>query len=179
MSSQPRSQFAMIGPVWLFAFAISSAALVSSGVGCGDALDDALDGGEDGDDAFTQIYNSSQFQKCSGCHAPSAPGKVAGTEATMNWSTRDTAYSSLQGNASGLIGNFEGCNGVPFLGSSADDSLLVAVFDEDVRANFMLASTPDCDGDAISDMTKNIGGPLPASLLAELKSWVDAGAPDQ
>ena len=173
----------MVGPVWLFVLAISSAALGSSGAGCGDELDDALGGddagGGDGDDAFTQIYNSSQFQMCKGCHAPNAPGKVEGTEATQNWSTRDTAYSALQGNASGLIGNFEGCNGVPFLGSSAEDSLLVAVFDEDVRMNFMLASAPDCDGDAISDMTKNIKGPLPASLLAELKSWVDAGAPNE
>src|SRR5688572_7952486 len=118
---------------------LSVAAAVFAGVGCGESVDDALTGGGDGD-AFTAIYESDEFQECSGCHAPGAPGRVDGTETTQNWSTRDTAYSSLQGNAAGLIGNFEGCNGVPFLGDSAQQSLLVAVFDEDVRASFELAA---------------------------------------
>ena len=169
----------MVGPVLLLAFAAGG--LVSGGLGCGDAVDDALDGGDSlggGDDTFTEIYNTTQFQKCDGCHAPSAPGKVAGTEATQDWSTRDAAYSSLKGKASGLIGNFAGCNGVPFIGATANTSLLVAVFDEDVRVNFNSSTAPDCDGDAISDMTLKIGGALPATLLTKLKGWVDAGAPN-
>lgn len=177
MSSQHRCQFAKLGPVLLWAFATTG---LASSVGCGDAVDDLVDGGGSmsGDDAFTQIYNSSQFQKCSGCHAPNAPGRTEGIETTQNWSSRDAAYASLQGNAAGLIGNFEACNGVPLLGSSANESLLVAAFDEDVRANFMSSSHPDCNGDAISDQTLKIGGALPASLLSQLKSWVDAGAPN-
>jgi hypothetical protein len=177
VNSQRRCWFAMVGPVLLLAFA--AAALVSGSVGCGDAIDEALDGGElTGDDAFSQIYSSPQFQKCSGCHAPSAPGRTAGIEATQDWSTRDSAYSSLKGKASGLIGNFEGCNGVPLISSTANNSLLVASLDEDVRANFMNASYPDCTGDAISDQTLKIGGALPDSLLTQLKSWINAGAPN-
>jgi hypothetical protein len=143
--------------------------------GCGDTVDDALGGGDG--DAFTAIYESEEFQTCSGCHAPGAAGRVEGTESRQNWSTRDTAHSTLQQTAAGMIGNFEGCNGVPFLADSAEDSLLVAAFDEDVRASFELAAFPDCTGDAISDQTLKIGGPLPAALLQDLKDWVNAGAP--
>ena len=142
-----------------------------------DAVSDAT-GGLAGA-SFTHLYQSSEFQTCAGCHAPGAPGKTEGTEATQDWSTRDRAYSTLHGTASGLIGNFAGCNGVPFLGESAEQSLLVAAFDEQVRAAFQSREAPSCDGDAISDQTLKIGGPLPAPLLAELKAWVDAGAPDQ
>lgn len=151
------------------------AAALLSVLGCGDTVDDALGGGDG--DGFTAIYESEEFQTCSGCHAPGAPGRVDGIETAQNWSTRDTAYSTLQGSAAGMIGNFEGCNGVPFLADTAEDSLLVAAFDEDVRASFELAAFPDCTPDAISDQTLKIGGPLPASLLQDLKDWVDAGAP--
>jgi hypothetical protein len=154
---------------------------LSFNAACGGADDLIGDSGNDvtGDgDAFTGIYNSSDFQKCSGCHAPGAPGRVEGIEATQNWSTRDKAYAALMGKASGLIGNFAGCNGVPFIGATADESLLVAVFDEQVRESFMVASTPDCTGDAISDMTLKIGNPLPDDLLNQLKAWINDGAPD-
>lgn len=150
------------------------AAAVFAAFGCGESVDDALTGG--GGDAFTAIYESNEFQECSGCHAPGAPGYVDGTETTQNWSTRDTAHSSLQGNAAGLIGNFEGCNGAPLVGNSAQQSLLVAVFDEDVRASFELPAFPDCTADAITDETLRVGA-LPAALLQDLKDWVDAGAP--
>jgi hypothetical protein len=157
-------------------------ALASAGVlaqlfvfGCGDTVDDALGGGDG--DAFTAIYESDEFQTCSGCHAPGAPGIVDGIETTQNWSTRDTAHSTLQRNAAGMIGNNEGCNGVPFLGDTAEQSLLVAAFDEDVRANFELAAFPDCTSDAIADQTLKIGGALPAALLQDLKDWVNDGAP--
>lgn len=153
-------------------------------LGCGDAIEDPLtgnggSGGSGGGNGatFTSIYESDQFQECAGCHAPGAPGRVEGIEETQDWSTRTTAFQSLQGNASGLIGNFAGCNGVPFIGDSAEQSLLVAVFDEDVRAAFDDPSAPDCNADSISDETLKVG-PLPSSLLADLKAWIDAGAPN-
>lgn len=152
---------------------------VSFNAACG-STDEVL--GEPGGgaigDAFTSIYESTEFQMCSGCHAPGAPGRVEGTEATQDWSTRDKAYTSLMGKASGLIGNFAGCNGVAFIGATADESLLVAAFDEQVRENFMVASTPDCTGDAISDMTLKIGSPLSDDVLNQLKAWINDGAPD-
>jgi hypothetical protein len=104
---------------------------------------------------------------------------VIGTEATQDWTTRNMAYSSLQGTASGLIGNFSACNGVQFIGDTPETSLLVAALDEEVRADFAVAGFPDCNSDAISDMTLKIGGPLPASLLADLKQWISAGAPNR
>lgn len=142
---------------------------------CGETVDDALGGG--GGDAFTAIYETDEFRQCADCHAPGAPGRVDGIETTQNWSTRDTAYSSLQGNAAGMIGNFAGCNGVPLVADTAEDSLLVAAFDEDVRASFEVAGFPDCTADAISDQTLKIMGPLPDGLLQDLKDWVDSGAP--
>ena len=163
---------------------IIAASVAMLALGCGEGINGDGDGDGDGDvdasqaDAFTEIFNSSSFQNCSGCHAPGAPGKTAGTEETQDWSTRATAFTAWQGNASGLIGNFEGCNGVPFLGATAEESLAVAVFDETIRMNFSNASFPDCDSDSISDMTLKIGGPLPAGLLDDLKAWVNAGAPD-
>jgi hypothetical protein len=147
-------------------------------VGCSDAQD-LLDGATSGDDAFSRIYASSDFQTCSGCHAPGASGKTEGTETTQDWSTRDKAYASLQRNAAGMIGNFKGCNGVPFIAPSSERSLLVAAFDFDVRTDFQSSTVSSCDGDAIADQTLKIGGPLPASLLTQLKDWIDAGAPDK
>jgi len=152
--------------------ALGAALLSLSAFGCSEALDAVDGGGEE----FTSIYESDQFQTCSGCHAPGAPGRVNGTEATQDWSTQQTANSSLQGTASGLIGNFQGCNGVPFIGPSAEQSLLVAVFDSDVRQNFENAQFPSCNADAITDETIRLGGDLPASLLQDLKDWIDGGS---
>lgn len=152
------------------------------GLGCSsaeDAVNDATGNGASGSDAFSTIYASDTFQKCSECHAPGAAGKTEGTEATQDWSTRDKAYASLHQTASGLIGNFTGCNGVPFLGATAAQSLLVASLDSDTRASYQNAQFPDCNADAISDQTLKIGGPVPASLLSQLKSWIDSGAPDK
>ncbi len=141
-------------------------------VGCG-----PLEEEEEG--AFTTLYNSGSFQQCAQCHAPGADGFVDGTEATQNWSTQANAYTSLQGTASGLIGNFEGCNGVPFINQTPDDSLLVAVFDENVRAGFSLDGFPDCNSDTISDMTLKIGGALEEAILSLLKQWISDGAPNE
>lgn len=129
-------------------------------------------------DQFTQLYESASFQMCAGCHAPDADGFTDGTEATQDWTTRDTAYQSLQGVASGMMGNFEGCNGVPFIGDTPETSLLLATFDDSIRAEFTLADFADCNVDSISDMTLKIGGPLSMEELDLLTQWLADGAPD-
>jgi hypothetical protein len=145
------------------------------GLGCGDTLD-PLDEGNEGGAGFDSVY-AELGQPCSECHAPGAPGRTEGIEATQDWSTAATARRTLRGNASGLIGNFADCNGVPLVGASAEDSLLVASLDEGVRRSFSLADFPDCTADAISDQTVWIMGGLPDSVLDDLKEWIDAGAP--
>lgn len=132
-------------------------------------------------DPFSELYASATFQQCQGCHAPDAPGfdPEMGVEATQDWSTRDSAYQALQGTASGLIGNFEGCNGVPFIGDTPETSLLVAVFDEDVRLAFSLPDFPDCTADTISDMNLKLGSEISQVELDLLKQWITAGAPNQ
>jgi hypothetical protein len=146
------------------------------GLGCSDTIDPLDEGGGGGDADFGSIY-AELGPSCSECHAPGAPGRTEGIEATQDWSSRDRALTTLRGNASGLIGNFQDCNGVPLLGASAEESLLVASLDENVRRSFSLASFPDCTADAISDQTVWIMGGLPDSVLADLKDWIDAGAP--
>ncbi len=145
--------------------------------------EEALLGPDAGVDAatgptFTALYNSTSFQTCAGCHAPEAPGATEGTETTQDWSAREMAYQTIQGVAAGLIGNFADCNGVPLLGDTPENSLMVATFDETVRAEFTLDGFPDCNADTISDMTLKIGGPLAADELELLKQWIIEGAPD-
>ena len=101
---------------WSLVLTLGLGGLAALQAGCGS---DPVDDGDDEVDAFTRIYESPEFQKCGGCHAPGAAGRVAGIESTQNWSTRDSAYASLKGMASGMIGNFASCNGVPLLGTSA------------------------------------------------------------
>jgi len=77
---------------------------------------------------------------------------------TLDFTSVDTAYSTISsGQASGLIGNQEACNGAYFVGTSPETSLIMAVLDEDIRAGFSLDGNPGCDGDAISDMTLKVG----------------------
>jgi hypothetical protein len=157
------------------------ACVLALSVGCGDELDtlgDGTGGGgtSGGDSGFAPIYEALE-PECSSCHAPGAPARTQDIEATQDWSTRASAYASLQRTASGLIGNFQACNGVPFLGSTAEQSLLVAALDEDVRNAYDNPSNPDCNNATIADQTLKIGGPLPAQVIQDLKDWVDDGAP--
>lgn len=178
ISAEPlpaRSFSARRPPAGLRALILLCCSSLGAGLGCSEALEDPLGGGGDAD--FGSIYSSAAFQECSGCHAPDAPGRTQGTEATQDWSTEASARRTLRGSASGLIGNFEGCNGVPLLGSSSSQSLLVAALDFDVRQNFELSAFPDCTGDAIADQTNNIMASLSDGLLQDLKDWIDAGAP--
>jgi hypothetical protein len=176
---RPSAPHRRTSPSLLLAASVCGATMI---VGCGADPVDGLDGDDDGDSGaatFTSIYNSSEFQKCRDCHAPGAPGRTAGIETTQNWSTKDAAYNSIKtGRAMGLTGNFSGCNGVALIGSTPESSLLVAALDEDVRADFMSSSAANCDGDAISDMTLKIGGPVSSATMSRLKAWIAAGAPN-
>lgn len=137
---------------------------------------DPLANGDGPVDDFTTLYQTGTFQGCVDCHAPGAPGFVDGTEITQDWSTRDTAFTSLKGNAAGLIGNQQDCNGVPLIGPTSDQSLLVAVFDPTVRDNFSYPGFPNCTGVDIVDETLRAGYvPLSAADLARLKAFIDAG----
>lgn len=161
-------------PAQSFSFWVAVASALCN-VACGDTID-PLGGGGSAD--FDSIYANGGFgEMCANCHAPDAPGRTQDIEATQDWSTAETARRTLRGNARNLMGNFAGCNGVPLLGSSAEQSLLIASLDEDVRAGFELAAYPDCTGDAISDQTLKLPDPLPGGVLQDLKDWIDAGAP--
>jgi len=163
-----------------FYFGLVLAALLAPAGGCEeDPIAPGPDMGVPADngvatDPFGDLYASSVLQMCSDCHAPGAPGFVQGTEATQDWSTRNTAFSSLQGNASGLEGNFAGCNGVPLIGATSSTSLLIAVLDADVRASFSLAAFPACTADAIADETLRVGAVSPV-VLQDLKDFIDEG----
>ncbi|MBK7155003.1 MAG: hypothetical protein IPL19_17415 [Sandaracinaceae bacterium] len=167
-----------------FYFALVLAALLAPASACEDEpINNPNDAGVNPDMGgsavtFNDIYDSATFQMCADCHTPDAPGRVQGTEATMDWSTDITALSTLRGTASGLEGNFAGCNGVPFIGATSDTSLLVAVLDPDVRATFSVAGFPNCNADAIADETLRLGGPVPAALLQDLKDFIDEGGFD-
>ena len=143
-------------------------------LGCDAETEDVL--GEPGESQFAAVYDSPGFASCSNCHAPDAPGKVDGTENTQDWTDQDSAYAALQGTASGLIGNFEGCNGVPFIGDTVETSLIVAALDQDVRDNFSHPDFPNCTPEAISNMQLKVGGTITEEDLTALKTWIENGA---
>lgn len=151
-------------PAWRL---LATACLAALALTACEAEEGLVDGGPE--DTFTQLYNAIGSQ-CASCHAPGAVGNTPGTEQTQDWSTPEAARASLQGMASGMVGNFEGCNGVPFIGDSVETSLLVAAFDEDVRADFSVATSPDCNVDAISDMM--LKSPISDAEIALLKQYV-------
>ncbi len=162
-----------------FYFGLVLAALLAPAGGCGE--EDVVPGDDGGvrdmgtsAPTFDDLYASSTLQMCADCHAPGADGFVQGTEATQDWSTRETAFSSLQGNASGLEGNFAGCNDVPLIGATSDTSLIIAVLDPDVRADFSVEGFPNCNADAIPDETLR---PVTVSptVLQDLKDFIDEG----
>ena len=155
-----------------FYFGLVFAALLAPAGGCEEEPIDPPPA-----DPFGDLYSSATFQMCSDCHSPTAPGFVQGTETTQNWSSRSAAFSSLQGNAAGLEGNFAGCNGVPLIGATSSTSLLVAVLDADVRATFSVPGFPDCTPDAIADETLRVGS-VPAATLQALKDFIDDGGFD-
>lgn len=145
--------------------------------GGGDGGGGDAGGGDGGGTTFSSLY-SDKLNECGVCHTPNAAGRTSLTETNLDFTSRDTAYSTITGkSAAGMSGNQEDCNGVPFVGANSSSSLIVAVLDGDVRAAFDSPAHPNCDGNgAISDM--NIRSPTSASIVAGLKSWIDAGAPN-
>jgi len=185
------------GKIWSNALALMllGAALCLGVTGCGGAEEELEEGsGSENSDGggtvgtgdeiastageFEAIYNLDLFSECGDCHAPGADGFVDGVETTQDWTDMDTAYAGLQGTASGLIGNFSGCNDVPLIGATPETSLIVAVLDEDVRDAFSLPNHPDCDVDAIADMTLKLSSDVDEDELQMLKDWISAGAPE-
>ncbi len=147
--------------------ATASLALLTSIVGC-----EATAGS--GDD-FTQAYDS-YLNKCANCHAPGVDGKTSTTESSLDFSTVDTARSTLKGSAKGLTGNQAACNDVPFVvPGKPEQSLVMAVLDADVRKGFDIAGKAGCDADGVTDMTIRVGGP-DADAIAKLRTWIADGA---
>jgi hypothetical protein len=139
---------------------------------------DATGGDSSGDPGahFSSLY-SNYLNNCSQCHAPGAVGATSSTEKSLDFSTAATAYSTLTGKATGLSGNQQACNGVPFIVSGKPgSSLLVAVLDSGTRSAFDYSGTPGCDNNAISDMAFKTGKTPSAAFIAALKTWIQNGA---
>ena len=125
---------------------------------------------------FSSLY-SNYLNNCAQCHAPGAVGATSTTEKSLDFSTAATAYSTLTGKATGLSGNQQACNGVPFVVSGKPgSSLLVATIDSATRSAFDYTATPTCDNNAISDMAFKTGKAPSAALIAALKTWIQNGA---
>src|SRR5262249_24847561 len=127
-------------------------------VACGTTTSETPDGPPGGVTASFQSLYGDYFGNCKQCHAPGAPGRTADIEQTLDFSTAGTAYSTIKtGMAAGLMGNFAGCNGVPFVGATPGGSLIVAVVDQPTRQAFDVTGHPMCDVDSISDETVKVG----------------------
>jgi len=149
--------------------------------GCGEMnTTGALPDGATGVQAtFTSLYGD-YFATCAECHAPAAPGRTSDIEQTLDFSSRGTAYMTIKmGMASGLMGNFAGCNGVPFIiDADPASSLIVASIDQPTRQAFDVPAYPNCDVDAIADQTLKVGSQPSSAFIAALKSWIQQGAPN-
>ena len=128
---------------------------------------------------FSSLY-ADYFQNCKSCHTPDGPGRASDTEMTLDFTSQATAHTTITtGMAAGLMGNFAGCNGVPFVqGTSPSMSLLLASLDQPTRNAYDNPSFPDCDMDAIADQTLKVGTQPSAAFIAALKQWLADGAPN-
>ncbi len=123
---------------------------------------------------FTSLYGD-YFQTCKNCHAPGAAGMTSDTEKTLDFSTKAMAYTTLKGMASGLTGNFADCNGVPFIGTTPANSLVMATLDQTTRQAFDQGA---CGMDSVTDETVKAGSQPSAAFIAALGQWITAGAPN-
>jgi hypothetical protein len=127
---------------------------------------------------FTSLY-ADYFSNCKECHAPGAPGRTSDIEQTLNFTSKATAYMTIKtGMATGLVGNKAGCNGAPFLSTTAARSLIVAVLDQPTRQAFDLSGFANCDVDSITDATVKSGKQPSAAFVTALKTWIGNGAPN-
>jgi len=154
--------------------AIAIAALAA---GCDSTTGTGTDGGGGGavEPTFTSLYGD-YLGKCGDCHSPGGPGRTSDIEQTLNFTSRSTAYSTLKGMASGLVGNHAGCNTVPFLAATPAGTLLLAVLDQPTRQAIDIPGHADCDSSAISDETVKVGSQPSSEFIAALKTWITNGA---
>lgn len=144
--------------------------------------EEMTDGGSDGpvgvQPTFTSLYGD-YFGNCKQCHAPGAPGRTGDIEQTLDFTSKTTAYMTIKnGMATGLTGNHVGCNGVRFLGTTAATSLILAVLDQPTRQTIDITGSPNCDVDSITDATVKSGKQPSSEFVSALKSWINAGAPN-
>jgi hypothetical protein len=148
------------------------------GAGCSPTTDTGADGGGMVQATFSSLYGD-YLGNCKQCHAPNAPGRTTDTERTLDFPSRTTAFNTLRGMASGLVGNHMDCNGVPFLAATPAKALLVAVIDQPTRQAIDLSpGHPGCAVDTISDETVKVGNQPSADFVTALKTWVSNGAQD-
>jgi hypothetical protein len=128
---------------------------------------------------FSSLFGS-YLNQCGSCHAPGAPGRTSDIEQTLDFSTVQTAYTTLTtGKALGLTGNQQSCNMTPFIVSGKPaQSLLVATLDGPTRVAFDLPASPSCDSSAISDETVKVGSAPSAEFVVALKEWITGNAPN-
>jgi hypothetical protein len=155
--------------------------LLGGAAGCGEAIDgdgnpDA-GGGGGVQPTFTSLYGD-YFSNCAQCHSPGGAGRTEDIEKTLDFTSKQTAYTTLQGMASGMTGNFMDCNGVPFLDAAPARSLLLASIHQPTRQAFDHPSHPNCDADTISDQTLKVGSSPSPAFIAALQMWLMAGAPN-
>lgn len=156
---------------------LCAAALLAA---CPPAEETTPDAGGTVEATFTSLYGD-YFAECKQCHAPGAPGRTAGIETTLDFSTKATAYTTIKtGMAAGLTGNKADCNGVPFLAATPAKSLILAVLDQPTRQTIDLSPQhANCDVDTITDATVKAGNKQPsAAFVSALKMWITAGAPN-
>lgn len=153
--------------------ALTFVAAAAQVVGCS-AADEAISNVTGGSGSFDTVYTTVLSKNCNGCHGASAPGYNPGeTEATLDFSSADKAYSSLLGKASGLTGNTAACNGVSFVApGNAAQSLLMASVDRAVRTAF---ASGGCNKDSVSAMESR-GGTLTAAQVETVRAWIAGGA---
>ena len=124
---------------------------------------------------WSSLY-STYLVNCKQCHAPGAPGHTSDIESTLDFTSAATGYSTVSGTASGLQGNFAGCNGTKFVvANHPEQSLLVAALDSSTRASF---SSGGCTSDEVTDETVKQGSAPPAGWMTALKQWINSGAPN-
>ena len=161
-----------------FFLTIGLAGLAGLAAGCPATTEMNPDSGGTVEATFTSLYGD-YLSSCKRCHAPSAPGRTSDIEQSLDFTSRATALTSLRGAATGLTGNHTGCNGVPFLASTAAKSLLLAVIDQPTRQAIDLSpGHPDCDIDMITDATVKVGSQPSTAFVAALKTWIGNGAMD-
>ena len=139
--------------------------------GCS-AAEDAVTGGTSSS-GFDAVYTGVIGKNCNRCHGTSAPGYNPGeTESSLDFSSADRAFATLNGQAKGLTGNFAGCNGVSFVvAGDASKSLLLASMDSTTRKAFVSGS---CNKDVVSAMeSKTL---VSSSQVALVRDWINAGA---